>query len=133
VTAARAGTAGDATPAAASAPDSLAPEVERFAALRGAALASAEQYGTPQYLLDVRTLRARADALKAGMQGLGQPAAVLYAYKANYLLRVVRELTARVAAEIVLTASLMAPNCSRLDASRENSCTMRMPDTFSWR
>jgi diaminopimelate decarboxylase len=75
--------------------DSLAPEVERFAALRPAALASAEQFGTPQYLLDVRTLRARADALKAGMQGLGQPSAVLYAYKANYLLRVVRELTAR--------------------------------------
>jgi diaminopimelate decarboxylase len=75
--------------------DSLAPEVERFAALRAAALASAVEFGTPQYLLDVRTLRARADALKSGMQGLGQPAAVLYAYKANYLLRVVRELTAR--------------------------------------
>ena len=29
------------------------------------------------------------------MQPIGQPAAVLYAYKANYLLRVVRELTAR--------------------------------------
>jgi diaminopimelate decarboxylase len=82
-------------PAAPSASDSLAPEVERFAALRQAALASAEQFGTPQYLLDVRTLRARADALKAGMQGLGQPGTLLYAYKANYLLRVVRELTAR--------------------------------------
>jgi diaminopimelate decarboxylase len=82
-------------PAAPAISDSLAPEVERFAALRSPALASAEQFGTPQYLLDVRTLRARADALRAGMQGLGQPATLLYAYKANYLLRVVRELTAR--------------------------------------
>ena len=75
--------------------DPLAAEAARFLALRERALASAERFGTPQYLLDVAALRANADALLAAMAGVGQETTVLYAYKANYLPRVIRELTAR--------------------------------------
>lgn len=81
--------------AAGTAPDPLAAEAVRFLTLRERALASAERFGTPQYLLDVAALRANADALLAAMAGVGQQTIVLYAYKANYLPRVIRELTAR--------------------------------------
>lgn len=75
--------------------DSLAAEATRFLALRERALASAERFGTPQYFLDVAALRRNAEALLAAMAGVGQHTTVLYAYKANYLPRVIRELTAR--------------------------------------
>jgi diaminopimelate decarboxylase len=75
--------------------DPLAAEVKGFLDLRERALSSAERFGTPQYLLDVAALRQNADALLAAMAGVGQPTTVLYAYKANYLPRVIRELTAR--------------------------------------
>jgi diaminopimelate decarboxylase len=89
VAASRPATAGD--PLA----DPLAREVEVFLALRDSALESAKRFGTPQYLLDVGALRAQADGLNRALAGLGQPAAALYAYKANYLPRVLREVTAR--------------------------------------
>jgi len=76
-------------------PDPLAREVESFLALRMPALESAKRFGTPQYLLDVGALRAGADGLNQALSGLGQPFAALYAYKANYLPRVLHELTAR--------------------------------------
>jgi diaminopimelate decarboxylase len=82
-------------PRAAPAADPIAEEAARFLALRDRAVASAERFGTPQYLLDVGALRANAEALLQAMAGLGQPTAVLYAYKANYLPRVIRELTAK--------------------------------------
>jgi diaminopimelate decarboxylase len=84
-----------AAPTTRPAPDELAAEVRRFEALAEGARKSAERFGTPQYLLDVGALRERADALLLGMRGLGQPGTVLYAYKANYLPRILRELTAR--------------------------------------
>jgi diaminopimelate decarboxylase len=84
-----------ATAPAGAAADPIAGEAARFLRLGDAARASAERFGTPQYLLDVEALRARADELLAALAGLGQPAAALYAYKANYLVRVIRELTAR--------------------------------------
>ncbi len=78
------------------APDPIAAEVSGFVqAMRDPALQSAERFGTPQYLLDVRALRGRADELTRALATLGQPAAALYAYKANYLPRVIRELTDR--------------------------------------
>ncbi len=73
--------------------DPFATEARRFLAVREQALASVERFGTPQYLLDVRALRANAGALRQAMAGIGQPATILYAYKANYLPRVLRELT----------------------------------------
>ncbi len=75
--------------------DSMAAETARFLALRPRALESAERFGTPQYFLDVNSLRAGADVLAAAMDRIGQRAALLYAYKANYLPRVLRELTGR--------------------------------------